>query len=1047
MIGPSNLLSGISRQIRVHGHNIHILRTPTEFRDTLLKLSSEVQNRARISSLYIGTGDTERGIISNLVSSVRQHDCDVGVMIDRYRGTRDGGIQLKDLRAIGAVRLYQTPYWSRTKYHKPGLIGELLGVHHMKYYLFDDNVVISGANLSDIYFEQRQDRYFVIRSKQLADYICYFHGLHSASAKVWDSGSFSRSHWATKGNLKEAWNKAGVYTCNTPIEKEANLRDLGPSDGDTCVYPMFQIPWLSVHQVDEALELFLITADSRQNFTLSSGYFNPSKRLIDALKHTKAQVDIIIPSIEANGFYKGASVKGLVPDMYNLSGLRTLNSCPNVNLLEYSRKGWSFHAKGIWANNLTILGSSNFNRRSSLRDTEFCVSLVTDNTLLQDSLNEEKESLRVFSRDVQKSYRPISALDIRQPLSEKLENLSLDQDQSFFCTEVFLTNAYLIDTELWEKFCRREQRQLLEDTSESADLVEEETENTDLYSEEQLLMTEMGLPSNFNGTCNGEKRRKKKRKKGNKKNRKSVDSANSMDSSFHSVGEEGIPIMDNNANVEQMSWETYWQTHGPDLIWSSWLSKHPKYRKFNKLHEAELKGDDVENEEIEKLKIEAQNIWTEEKLQEWDKHVLDQADFYFNQYNKWHSVLCSPVEDLDEKKENGVEISENVDEIVSPVKKNGDCQDENNDLNVESNDSVRKPVTKNGDCQDENNDMNVESNDSVRKPKCDYNGKLTSSLVKKGYSLDSSKKRPYNFQSCFVEDYNTPLRVPVPKKKRKRTIEAKPKLHVFFDSDSDDDNAVEDDKFRDPVASEIPCPKLEEVSQETPVKESKEQEKADELTDIISTNTNSTKNPLGPGYKKYWSQRYRLFSLFDEGIKLDLESWHSVTPERIAQHIACRMACDVVVDGFCGAGGNAIQLALTCNHVIAIDIDPIKIELAKNNAAVYGVEDRIEFIVGDFLKLAPTLKADCVFLSPPWGGPEYLRRDIYSLSHMTPPGKDIFDVACQITDNIAFFLPRNVDADEVISLAVPGASVEIEQNFLNRRVKTVTAYFGELISE
>ena len=66
---------------------------------------------------------------------------------------------------------------------------------------------------------------------------------------------------------------------------------------------------------------------------------------------------------------------------------------------------------------------------------------------------------------------------------------------------------------------------------------------------------------------------------------------------------------------------------------------------------------------------------------------------------------------------------------------------------------------------------------------------------------------------------------------------------------------------------------------------------------------------------------------------------------------------------------------------------------------------------------------------------------------MTPPGKDIFDVACQITDNIAFFLPRNVDADEVISLAVPGASVEIEQNFLNRRVKTVTAYFGELISE
>lgn len=31
-------------------------------------------------------------------------------------------------------------------------------------------------------------------------------------------------------------------------------------------------------------------------------------------------------------------------------------------------------------------------------------------------------------------------------------------------------------------------------------------------------------------------------------------------------------------------------------------------------------------------------------------------------------------------------------------------------------------------------------------------------------------------------------------------------------------------------------------------------------------------------------------------------------------------------------------------------------ELAKNNARVYGVEDKIEFVVGDFFKLAPFLK-------------------------------------------------------------------------------------------
>ena len=62
---------------------------------------------------------------------------------------------------------------------------------------------------------------------------------------------------------------------------------------------------------------------------------------------------------------------------------------------------------------------------------------------------------------------------------------------------------------------------------------------------------------------------------------------------------------------------------------------------------------------------------------------------------------------------------------------------------------------------------------------------------------------------------------------------------------------------------------------------------------------------------------------------------YSVTPEAIAWHVAERCMCDVIVDGFCGAGGNAIQFAFTCNHVIAIDIDPAKIAMARHNAEIY----------------------------------------------------------------------------------------------------------------
>ena len=72
--------------------------------------------------------------------------------------------------------------------------------------------------------------------------------------------------------------------------------------------------------------------------------------------------------------------------------------------------------------------------------------------------------------------------------------------------------------------------------------------------------------------------------------------------------------------------------------------------------------------------------------------------------------------------------------------------------------------------------------------------------------------------------------------------------------------------------------------------------------------------------------------------------------------------------------------------VIAIDIDETKLECAKNNAEVYGVSDRIEFIHGDFLLLAPALSADVVFLSPPWGGPEYATQEVFSLKDMPIDG-------------------------------------------------------------
>ena len=76
----------------------------------------------------------------------------------------------------------------------------------------------------------------------------------------------------------------------------------------------------------------------------------------------------------------------------------------------------------------------------------------------------------------------------------------------------------------------------------------------------------------------------------------------------------------------------------------------------------------------------------------------------------------------------------------------------------------------------------------------------------------------------------------------------------------------------------------------------------------------------------------------------------------------------MIVDAFAGVGGNAIQFALTCDRVIAVELCAERLETARHNAQVYGVQHKIEFICGDFLKVAPTLKVmsaqRCLFCYP-----------------------------------------------------------------------------------
>jgi hypothetical protein len=92
--------------------------------------------------------------------------------------------------------------------------------------------------------------------------------------------------------------------------------------------------------------------------------------------------------------------------------------------------------------------------------------------------------------------------------------------------------------------------------------------------------------------------------------------------------------------------------------------------------------------------------------------------------------------------------------------------------------------------------------------------------------------------------------------------------------------------------------------------------------------------------------------------------------------------------------------------------------MTKNNTKVYECPDNIEYYNKDYFDLdLGNEKIDYVFLSPPWGGPEYKKDKIYSLKKwVTPDIEKILKKSLNFSKNLILYLPRNTDLDELANL-------------------------------
>lgn len=167
-----------------HVQSIHpdtAAATPSDFHSFLCQAIKKATKRVLLASLYIGPALGESTREKELLMAL-QHACmkpepnrpTVKILMDASRGLRPVG----DTCSAQAVYSHLSPIHTSSKVYLfpvlhsflrsyiPSPLDEVAGVFHIKAYIIDDQVILTGANLSEEYFTDRQDRYILFDQGQ-----------------------------------------------------------------------------------------------------------------------------------------------------------------------------------------------------------------------------------------------------------------------------------------------------------------------------------------------------------------------------------------------------------------------------------------------------------------------------------------------------------------------------------------------------------------------------------------------------------------------------------------------------------------------------------------------------------------------------------------------------------------------------------------------------------------------------------------------------------------------------------------------------------------
>lgn len=407
--------------IAVRGDDFRTLCTPRAFRDRIYELISASSRRIYITALYLQDDDGGRGILKTIYEAKEKNPAlDVKIFVDFHRAQR-GLIGAKE--SAGNQVLYQE-YESRW----PGLVQiygvpvrryEMMGVLHLKGFVFDDTVLYSGASLNDVYLNEhgryRMDRYQEIVSPKLADSLVGF-------CQKWLIGSdavrpLSRKPVPTARYLGKAIRKFRLSL------KSANY-EFAPdsiSAGEVGVAPLIGFGKKNV-SLNRCIIRLLRSVQKKT--VICTPYFNPPRavlREINRLLQNGASIELLVGDRTASDFYippeepfKKISV---LPYIYEMS-LRSFMEA-NSAFIESGQLAvrlWkdgdnTYHVKGIFTDSgYDLATGNNLNPRAWGLDLENGILIHDPEDLLREKFDAEIKEIEKHTT-VLRSYTELEEFE------------------------------------------------------------------------------------------------------------------------------------------------------------------------------------------------------------------------------------------------------------------------------------------------------------------------------------------------------------------------------------------------------------------------------------------------------------------------------------------------------------------------------------------------------------------------------------------------------------------------------------------------------------